>query len=67
MDFRRRCRRLRLACVEQRLAVPANRHGSYVYLAAQLKTIQNALTLTVFDVFSVVYLQQMITWIRTMW
>jgi hypothetical protein len=37
---------------------------SNVYSVAQLKTIQ--MTLTVFGVFSVVYLQQAITWIRTM-
>jgi len=33
---------------------------------AQLKTIQEMITLTVSCVFSVVYLQQAITWIRTM-
>jgi uncharacterized protein (DUF486 family) len=38
------------------LAVPANRY------AAQLKTIQEVITLSVFAVFSVVYLQQAITW-----
>jgi uncharacterized protein len=51
-----------LAFVEYCLAVPANRYGSYVYNAAQLKTIQEVITLTVFAVFSVVYLQQAITW-----
>jgi hypothetical protein len=51
-----------LAFVEYCLAVPANRYGSNVYSAAQLKTIQELVTLTVFGVFSVVYLQQAITW-----
>jgi uncharacterized protein (DUF486 family) len=51
-----------LAFVEYCLAVPANRFGSSVYSAAQLKTIQEVVTLTVFGVFSYVYLQQAITW-----
>jgi uncharacterized protein (DUF486 family) len=51
-----------LAFFEYCLAVPANRFGSNVYSAAQLKTIQEVVTLTVFGVFSVVYLQQAITW-----
>jgi uncharacterized protein len=51
-----------LAFVEYCLAVPANRYGSYVYSAAQLKTIQEVITLTVFAVFSIVYLKQGITW-----
>ena len=51
-----------LAFFEYCLAVPANRYGSYVYNAAQLKTIQEVITLTVFGVFSVVYLHQPVTW-----
>jgi uncharacterized protein len=51
-----------LAFLEYCMAVPANRYGSYVYSAAQLKTIQEVITLSVFAVFSVVYLQQPITW-----
>jgi uncharacterized protein (DUF486 family) len=51
-----------LAFVEYCLAVPANRWGSYVYSAAQLKTIQEVITLLVFAGFSVVYLKQAITW-----
>jgi uncharacterized protein len=50
-----------LAFIEYCLAVPANRYGSAVYSAAQLKTIQEVVTLTVFGVFSVVYLQQAVT------
>jgi uncharacterized protein (DUF486 family) len=51
-----------LAFIEYCLAVPANRYGSAVYSAAQLKTIQEVVTLTIFAVFSVVYLKQGITW-----
>lgn len=51
-----------IAFVEYCLAVPANRWGSTVYTAAQLKTIQEVVTLVVFGVFSVVYLHQGITW-----
>jgi len=51
-----------LAFIEYCMAVPANRYGSYVYTAAQLKTIQEVITLTTFGVFSAVYLQQTITW-----
>ena len=51
-----------LAFVEYCLAVPANRFGSVVYSAAQLKTMQEVITLLVFAVFSIVYLKQGITW-----
>jgi hypothetical protein len=51
-----------LAFFEYCLAVPANRYGNSAYSAAQLKTIQEVVTLTVFGVFSVVYLQQSVTW-----
>jgi uncharacterized protein (DUF486 family) len=51
-----------LAFIEYCLAVPANRYGSNVYSAAQLKTIQEVVTLSVFAVFSVLYLKQGITW-----
>jgi uncharacterized protein (DUF486 family) len=49
-----------LAFFEYWLAVPANRYGSNVYSAAQLKAIQEVITLAVFAVFSVVYLGQRI-------
>jgi len=39
-------------------AVPANRWGSAVYSAAELKTMQEVITLTVFAVFSVLYLKE---------
>src|SRR5262245_46632771 len=45
-----------IAFVEYCFAVPANRFGSSVYSTAQLKTMQEAITLIVFAVFSVTYL-----------
>jgi len=50
-----------IAFVEYCLAVPANRWGSAVYTPAQLKTIQEVITLIVFNVFSVLYLKQAVT------
>ena len=50
-----------IALIEYCLAVPANRLGHRVYSAAELKTIQEVITLTVFAVFSVVYLKEAIT------
>jgi uncharacterized protein len=51
-----------IAFVEYCLAVPANRIGHEVYSAAQLKTMQEVITLVVFAIFSVVYLKEQITW-----
>jgi uncharacterized protein (DUF486 family) len=51
-----------IAGLEYVLAVPANRIGSAVYSAAQLKTIQEVITLSVFVVFSYFYLGQPIKW-----
>jgi uncharacterized protein (DUF486 family) len=51
-----------LAFVEYCMAVPANRYGSAVYTAAQLKTMQEVITLLIFAVFSIIYLKQAITW-----
>jgi uncharacterized protein (DUF486 family) len=45
-----------IAFFEYTLAVPANRIGSGAYSVAELKTIQEAITLLVFAVFSVAYL-----------
>ena len=45
-----------IAFFEYCLAVPANRIGHQVYSAAQLKTMQEIITLVVFAVFSVSYL-----------
>jgi uncharacterized protein (DUF486 family) len=51
-----------VAFVEYCMAVPANRWGSAVYTVAQLKTIQEVITLVVFAGFSVVYLNEPMTW-----
>lgn len=51
-----------IAFIEYCLAVPANRIGHAVYSAAQLKTMQEVITLCVFAVFSVVYLKEQIGW-----
>ena len=51
-----------IAFIEYCMAVPANRWGSEVFTTAQLKTIQEVVTLLVFAVFSVVYLKEPITW-----
>src|SRR5215210_8928071 len=51
-----------IAFVEYCFAVPANRYGSAVYTTAQLKTIQEVITLLVFAGFSVVYLKEPLTW-----
>jgi hypothetical protein len=51
-----------IAFVEYCFAVPANRWGHAVYSAAELKTIQEVITLAVFAVFSVTYLGEALTW-----
>jgi hypothetical protein len=51
-----------IALGEYCLQVPANRVGSYEFTTAQLKTIQEAITLTVFSVFSVLYLKEQLRW-----
>ncbi len=51
-----------IAFVEYLFQVPANRMGSDVYSAAQLKTIQEVISLTVFAVFSVLYLKEEFRW-----
>ena len=51
-----------IAFVEYWFAVPANRIGHAVYSAAELKTIQEVVTLSVFAIFSVLYLKEAITW-----
>ncbi len=51
-----------IAFFEYCFQVPANRIGSYEFTAAQLKTLQEVITLTVFAVFSGVYLKQPMRW-----
>lgn len=51
-----------IAFFEYCIAVPANRWGSAVYSAAQLKTMQEVITLVVFAGFSVLYLKEPLGW-----
>jgi uncharacterized protein (DUF486 family) len=51
-----------IAFFEYCFQVPANRIGYSVYSAAQLKTIQEVITLTVFAAFSVLYLKEEFRW-----
>jgi uncharacterized protein len=51
-----------IAFFEYCLQVPANRIGHQYFSAAQLKTIQEIITLLVFAVFSVVYLKEDLRW-----
>jgi uncharacterized protein len=51
-----------IAFFEYWLQVPANRMGYGFYTASQLKTIQEILTLSVFVVFSVLYLHEPVKW-----
>ncbi len=50
-----------IAFFEYWLAVPANRIGSQIYSTAELKTMQEVITLTVFAIFSVFYLKEALT------
>jgi hypothetical protein len=50
-----------IAFFEYCLAVPANRIGRLAYDPAELKAMQEVITLTVFAVFSVVWLQEKVT------
>ena len=51
-----------IAFAEYCFQVPANRIGSYQFSTAQLKTIQEVITLVVFSVFSVTYLREQVRW-----
>jgi len=51
-----------IALFEYMLQVPANRIGYGTFSAAQLKTIQEVITLSVFVAFSVFYLQEPLRW-----
>lgn len=51
-----------IALIEYCFAVPANRIGSSVYSVAELKTMQEIITLIVFAGFSVLYLGEPIGW-----
>ena len=51
-----------IALFEYCFQVPANRIGHEYFNAAQLKTIQEVITLVVFSVFSVLYLKEQFRW-----
>jgi uncharacterized protein len=51
-----------IAFFEYVLQVPANRIGHGHFSAAELKTIQEVITLTVFAVFSVWFLKEPLSW-----
>lgn len=50
-----------IALIEYCLAVPANRIGHASYSAAELKTIQEIISLVVFAGFSITYLKEALT------
>lgn len=51
-----------IAFVEYCFQVPANRIGHYQFSAAQLKMMQEVITLVVFCVFSVFFLKEELKW-----
>ena len=51
-----------IAFIEYCFAVPANRWGHAAYSTAELKTMQEVITLVVFAGFSLLYLKEAITW-----
>jgi uncharacterized protein len=51
-----------IAFFEYCFQVPANRWGHGQFTAAQLKTMQEVITLVVFSIFSMVYLKEDFKW-----
>jgi uncharacterized protein len=51
-----------IALIEYCLAVPANRYGFGAFTGFQLKIIQEAITLTVFGLFAVMFLKERMAW-----
>lgn len=51
-----------IALFEYMFQVPANRYGHGYFSAAELKTIQEVITLSVFAIFSVWYLEEPLNW-----
>jgi uncharacterized protein (DUF486 family) len=51
-----------IAFVEYCFQVPANRIGHREFSAAELKTIQEVITLAIFSVFSIFYLKEDLKW-----
>lgn len=55
-----------IAFVEYCFAVPANRIGSAVYSPAELKTIQEVITLIVFAGFTAIYFDEPLSWTQAL-
>ena len=53
-----------IAFVEYCFAVPANRVGSAVYSPAELKTLQEVITLIVFAGFTALYFNEPLSWMQ---
>lgn len=51
-----------IAFFEYCLQVPANRLGSHTFSTAQLKIMQEVITLVVFSIFSLTYLKESLRW-----
>jgi uncharacterized protein len=51
-----------IAFVEYCFQVPANRIGHAQFSAAQLKIIQEVITLVIFGIFSIIYLKEEFRW-----
>ena len=51
-----------IAFFEYCFQVPANRIGHEFYSAAQLKTLQEVITVVVFSIFSILYLKEDFQW-----
>lgn len=51
-----------IALLEYCFQVPANRIGHEYFSAAQLKTMQEVITLIVFSIFSILYLKEEFKW-----
>ena len=51
-----------IALFEYCFQVPANRIGHEYFTAAQLKTMQEVITLVVFSIFSIFYLKEYFQW-----
>jgi uncharacterized protein (DUF486 family) len=51
-----------IAFFEYCFQVPANRIGSYQFDTAQLKVMQEVITLVVFCLFSILYLKEQLKW-----
>ena len=51
-----------IALLEYCFQVPANRIGHEYFTAAQLKTMQEVITLVVFSIFSIFYLKEDFQW-----